>query len=207
MSCEAMKYKQQAFNFITALTGSSETVVTFKTNDDDLTRKSPSLKKNIKGSLADSTVYERLKNTNNGGAGIFVVLNEQPAPSELIKIRCLFQHVNKEEVSYQSIRDILKPHAIVEIWPGNFHLYWGISDCHPHKFLDLQTCIVKRFGGNQKVIRFSYAMRVPGFFHWGAIPNRIKLLEWNSHDPYTVEQIEESPLCRSGATTTWYFSI
>jgi len=165
--------------------------VTFQTFDDTKGRKLPDLTRVIHG-LTDENI-SRLKDLNEKGAGVFVMVNEGDgkgrSTANVVKVRCVFADLDGSPLE-PVIQAGLTPHIIVESSEGRYHAYWKVTDCDLPQFSDLQKRIAIRLNGDRTVFDLPRVMRIPGFCHKKEEPYLSRVLEIHDDLPgYTVEQI------------------
>lgn len=120
----------------------------------------------LHGRLTD--VAPRLALLNNGGHGIFVMVNEGDlkgrSAANVMRIRAHF--VDLDGAPIQPVRDAaLSPHIIVQSSPGKWHAYWRNDDCPLDQFKVRQHALAERFDGDKAVCDLPRVMRLPGFWH------------------------------------------
>ena len=164
---------------------------TFQTFDDDLDRKDGSLTRVIHGSLAEN--FEELCRLNDGGAGIFVTVNETDfkgrATANIVRIRALFSDLD----GAPRPENFLAPSIEVETSEGRWHLYYRVSDVvDKDKFSEKQKGLAARFGSDPTVHDPPRVMRLPGFFHRKGEPRLVRIIG-SSDAVYTSDQFPDPP--------------
>ncbi len=184
--------QKQAIEFLRILTRESKTAVTFQTFDDKKARKDPFLSGHSHGALPGD-MYKHLKQRHGKGAGVFVMINEGDGKGRkaenVISVRALF--LDTDGAPMEPARDALKPHIIVESSPGNFHLYWLVSDCEMDEFGRLQKAIAVKFGGDASVHDLPRVMRLPGFYHQKGDPVMTRLIKADDFKDYRIRDVIE----------------
>ena len=111
---------------------------------------------------------ERLKQLNNAGHGIFVMVNQGDLKGRkalnVIKVRALFVDLDGAPVE-PLLQCELPPHILVESSPNKWHGYWRVDDCLHAHFKERQHALAARFGGDTSVCDLPRVMRLPGFWH------------------------------------------
>ncbi len=182
-----------AQRFIAALTGNSESPVTFQTFDDKKER--GRLSRILHGSLSE---HERaLKSLNQRGAGIFITVNETDLKGRELKnitrVRAFFVDIDGDDESDLNLvtNCALTPHIIVKTSPGRFHAYWLVSDGALKEFTPIQEALIRKFGSDSSVKDLPRVMRLPGFIHQKKAPFRTLIVQKNRIPPYSRAEIIE----------------
>jgi len=187
---------EQAGQFIEALTGSRDTVVTFQTFSDNksaLNGGGDPLAKIIHGSLAECAA--QLTELNQQGAGIFVCVNETDlkgrAASNIIRIRAVWGDFDKEGAIARAhaAAEKLPPSIEVESSPGKRHLYWLADGIEPYAFKLRMDALTPAIGADPSAKSIERVLRTPGFFHRKGEPVMVKLLSAYGERRYTEAQI------------------
>jgi putative DNA primase/helicase len=139
------------------------------------------------GKLAD-----KLRTLNEGGAGVFVAVNETDGKGRkaqnIVRVRGVT--VDLDGAPLAPVRACrLKPHLIVESSPDKFHVYWLVKGLPLAEFEDVQRAIAKRFDGDPSVALLTHVARVPGFYHNKEQPFRTRIIAAGAHDAYDADDI------------------
>lgn len=134
-------------------------------------------------------VLPQLRQANHKGGGAFVVVNEGgQKDSDITRVRAVFADTDGAPV--KPIIEALQPHMVVESSPGNYHVYWFVSDFPLDQFKPVQLAIANKFGTDKKICNLSRVMRMPGFFHNKYEPVLSRLVKLNRQLPhYTLDGI------------------
>lgn len=183
---------KHALGFLRALDSTTNTFC-FRTFDDvrlndGKSRGNTSLARKISGNLKQAV--KELRELNDKGAGIFVVINKGgQKKSEITEIRAVFADTDGAPLEPLLA---LKPHIVVESSKDNWHAYWLVHDCSLEQFSLLQTGIAERFNTDPSVKDLPRVMRLPGFNHnkRGAYPSRIIIYNPDLAK-YSVKELSE----------------
>lgn len=156
---------------------------------DDTDQRRRELAKNFSGSL--ETHITTLRESNEKGAGVFVVVNEGgQSKAEITRIRAVF--ADTDGAALEPLLELeLKPHVVIESSPRRWHVYWMVSDDFPlNRFSQVQTTIADKFGTDKHVADLPRVMRLPGFFHNKATPFMVKPIHFDQDQHrYSLEEI------------------
>jgi hypothetical protein len=149
--------------FITHLTGSSSTPMTWQVFDDDPQRRDPAVAFICHGSLPE--VSYRLARANAAGCGVFVTVNATDLKGRrgrnITAVRALY--IDTDGFVPSSYH--LPPTMVVHSRAG-IHAYWCLTDAMPlQDFRDAQRRLIKHYGSDPKIHNIDRVMRVPGFWH------------------------------------------
>jgi len=162
---------------------------TFQTFDDRKPRK-PELSRVLYGSLSEHS--DQLRELNGHGAGVFFSVNPTDRNGRkrenIESVRALMLDSDGSPLD-PVLNCNLQPHIVVETSPGRFQAYWLVKGFPPDKFEDVQRAIAKRFDGDPAVALLNVCARVPGFFHQKGSPFRVRIVESNSHPPFSEDEI------------------
>lgn len=131
-----------------------------------------------------------LQQKNEGGGGVFVVVNEGgQRTGEITRVRAVF--ADTDGAPLDPIKAALRPHIIVESSPGRWHAYWLVEAGFPlDKFSAVQTAIAKKFGTDKSIKDLPRVMRVPGFYHNKREPYLCSLVALDRKRPaYSLDDI------------------
>lgn len=166
------------------------TFQTFDDSKDDSKTKRPGLIKIIHGAAPEN--LQRLKELNDQGAGIFLMVNEGDLKGRktenVIRVRALFADLDGVPVE-PVLNAKLKPHMVIESSPCRYHAYWLVHDCPLDQFKRLQKALVAKFDSDPKVCDLPHVMRVPGFFHKKAEPFLSRIVQTVEIPPYSTKRI------------------
>lgn len=109
-----------------------------------------------------------LTERNNGGHGIFVMVNKGDLQgrksANVVQVRSLF--LDLDGAPLRPVLDAaLPPHIVVESSANRWHAYWRIGDCPLDQFKIRQQSLAARFNGDRSVCDLPRVMRLPGFWH------------------------------------------
>ena len=151
----------EATQFLRALTGTGDALVTFQTFD-DTAEKSIYKASIVHGSL--SQWDGRLAAWNRDRRGIFVTINETDLLGRKVanikRVRALF--VDCDGVTPAQWHALP---SIVVLSRAGMHAYWLVSDCGLGEFRACQQRLAKHYGSDPKVNDLPRVMRLPGFWH------------------------------------------
>jgi hypothetical protein len=190
-----------AGQFIEALTGNRESIITVQTlSDNDATKiieaddkKVDPLAKIMHGTLAE--LAPKLAKLNRQGAGIFICVNETNLAgrkaANIVGVRAIwgdFDGANASELA-NAAAESLPPSIEVETSPGNRHLYWLTSNVSVAGFRPLIDPLTAAIGSDTNAKTIERVLRIPGFFHCKGKPVMVRLLSDHRERRYTAEQI------------------
>jgi hypothetical protein len=143
----------------------------------------------LHGTLSEHAT--ELTRLNQGGAGVFVMVNAgdgeiKPGAktcrtqANVIRVRGLFVDLDGAPIA-PVLASALLPDWVVRSSPGRWHAYWRVNDCPLDRFEAVQAALATRFDGDTKVKDLPRVMRIPGFFHRKADPFRSELWEPTSY--------------------------
>lgn len=192
--------RAQAERFIEALTGSSDTPVTFQTFRDDQNR--PELARVIHGTLDEC--WDRLVGLNESGQGIFTMANagdfKGRSAGNVTALRSLFSDDDGRTPPLlygQPPLDRLPPSLTVQSKRGQ-HQYWLTLPGEPlEAFTPAQAGLAARFGTDPQVTDLPRVMRLPGFLHQKAKPGEVPqpylvTVVQTNEARYTIAQVLEA---------------
>lgn len=144
----------------------------------------------------------RLKQLNNQGAGIFVMVNRGDLKgrgnSNATGVRALFADFDGTDPAEALA---LNPHIVVQSSQGKYHCYWLISDCPLNEFKAMQEAIAKKFNSDPNVKDLARVMRLPGFLHRKEEPFQTHILSI-SEGSLTLAEFKKKLGFNTPATTT-----
>jgi hypothetical protein len=137
-----------------------------------------------------------LQEFNDGGAGIFVAINETDGigrkAENIIRVRAVF--VDLDGAPLQPVLDHhIKPHIVVESSPGKFHAYWRVEGVPLDHFEGIQRALADKFHGDSTVHDLPRVMRLPGFLHRKRAPYLTRIIAINDTPTYPGEYFERKP--------------
>jgi hypothetical protein len=155
---------------------------------------SASLPSVLHGTLDEHRI--RLKQLNDAGAGIFVMVNEGDGEikpgnktcrtsANVVRVRALFVDLDGSPLD-PVLSCELKPDWVVQSSPYRWHAYWRIAGCPLESFRGAQIALAQKFNADRSVNDLPRVMRVPGFIHHKAEPFTSRL--WL---PPNYQQISE----------------
>lgn len=159
---------QQAAAYVTALTGSPDTVCDFRAIHD----RDPSVYGvNFRGTLAQ--VIPSIDYYNNREYGIFIVVNEADGSgvkdANIRSIRANFVDLdgpNTPQNWQRATQWEVPPAFAVVSSPGKGHIYWPVEPyADSAKFTELQRKLVTLFEGDRACVDPARVMRLPGTWH------------------------------------------
>lgn len=145
------------------------------------------------GSLDDC--FTELVDLNREGAGVSVSINKTDGrgrkKENISRVRALF--LDLDGPSLEPVRDHRRdPHIITETSEGRYHCYWLVEDFPLKKFEVVQKRIADTFNGDDQVSTVNTVMRLPGFYNMKEDPQKVKIIEENSIEPYSSKLILET---------------
>jgi hypothetical protein len=147
---------------------------TFQTFDDRKGGKNyPALNRVLHGRFDEHA--ETLRELNDKGAGIFVMVNAGDGEihegaktcrtaANVIRVRALFVDLDGSPLE-PVLESGPHPDIVVNSSPGRYHAYWCVEDCPLNRFTSTQKSIAEKFSGDPVVHDLARVMRVPGFLH------------------------------------------
>jgi hypothetical protein len=125
-------------------------------------------------------VEGNLLSRNEAGAGVFAVINEGgQKKDDICRIRAVF--ADTDGAPLEPIEQALKPHAVIQSSPGNYHVYWLVKDDFPlDMFTPVQVAIATKFETDTKVKDLPRVMRLPGFKHNKNDPVDVVFTNWDA---------------------------
>lgn len=169
--------------YVTALTGSPDTVCDWRTIHD--TDKSLAAH-NHRGTLRD--VWATLCDYNQRGWGVFITVSDMDGVGrELSNVRAIRAHcvdldnlLSAQDSYNRAIATYPQPHFAVQTSEGKYHLYWLVE---PYVGNDYYTGVQRKlrqlYDGDRSVIDATRVLRVPGFYHLKAEPFMVTC--WGIH--------------------------
>jgi putative DNA primase/helicase len=98
-----------------------------------------------------------------------MMINRGPSRNSksITEIVALFVDCDDKKMTVDQLLALkVKPHAIVETSPDNFHGYWLIKDCEVAQFKLVQKALAKSLGTDPAVCDPCRVMRMPGTINW-----------------------------------------
>lgn len=140
------------------------------------------------------------------GSGVYVMVNEGDGKGRGVgnvrRVRAVFADFDGAPLSNLTTVH-LQPHVLLESSPGRYHAYWRCDGLGLEGFPFVQATISNRLSSDPTVNDVCRVMRVPGFWHLKHEPFRSRILEWNTHAPFSsAEILAEFPPEPSIATRT-----
>lgn len=173
--------------FLQTLAG--DEILTFQTFD-ETPNKRKHLTRVLHGTFSEQA--NRLAELNEGGAGVFVMVNAGDGlgrkSSNVIRVRAFFVDLDGAEVEPLYKTELI-PHFIIESSPGHFHGYWLVTDAPMDSFASMQKTLANHFGGDSKVSDLARVMRVPGFLHHKRQPFETRIEQLNEAKPYSYNDL------------------
>jgi P4 family phage/plasmid primase-like protien len=192
--------RPDAEKLIQAITGSTDTPVTFQVFDD-------SKKGRVKAQVLHGTLdnhWETLCKLNADGAGIFLTINATDGwgrrEENITAVQAFWLDLDGAPVEPVSATSP-EPHLIVESSPGRFHAYWRVTPIliengtrpkAKRAFSMIQEGLAARFGGDPSVKDLSRVMRLPGLLHQKGTPFLCRVLKSADHPPYDHAELIKS---------------
>ena len=180
---------EEARRFFDFMFDDPDARLSFQTFDDDKTRKSKNLAKVYHATL--NQCASNLESLQQHKAGVFYMVNagdfQGRSAANVTSVRYLFADTDGAPLDPLKA---LKPHAIVESSPGNWHVYWRVSDCELSQFAQVQRSIADKFGTDTSMSDLCRVLRVPGFYHQKGTPFQVRIVELSGHDAYTLAEIK-----------------
>lgn len=182
--------------YVTALTGSPDTVMNWRViNDTD----KATAAHNYRGSLIEQ--WSNLVDYNNRGWGVFSCINAMDGNgNELsnvhhIRAQCVdLDNPLSSADSYQrAINTYPQPHFAVQTSPNKYHLYWLVQPYSGNEYYSgLQRKLRQLYDGDKSVIDATRVLRVPGFYHLKVEPFLVTC--WGIHNgaQWPVQAISDS---------------
>ena len=176
-----------AQNFLDAIDDSGK--FCFQTFDDDKDQGRKHLVRQFHGSLAE--YGQELIALQKQGAGVFITVNETDGKGRcsknIVRVRSVFVDLDGAPLD-PVLGAPLEPHIVVETSPGRYHAYWLIDNLPLERFTDVQTDLLKRFSGDEKVKDLPRVMRLPGFLHLKEAPQPVKVITSSGTMAYDAEE-------------------
>lgn len=156
-----------------------EGIFTFQTFNDkkDSPRRS-SLNRVLHGSFDEHA--DALRELNDGGAGIFVMVNAGDGEvhegqatcrtnRNVVSVRALFVDLDGAPLD-PVLKNGPTPSIVIESSPERWHVYWRVSGCPLNAFKQHQQALADKFRGDKSINDLARVMRLPGFLHRKAEP-------------------------------------
>jgi|GEM_PF-1218014 len=185
--------RAEAERFIAALTGSTDTPVTFQTFDDDKTpghKKDESLARIFHGPLAQQ--WPALVRLNEQGAGVYLMVNEGNgagrSSAAVRSLRALFADDDSGTLTPRAIE--LTPTTIVQSKAG-LQPYWRLRPGEAlTEFSRAQKRLAAAYGTDPVVHDLPRVMRLPGFLHLKdpAAPFLVRVLQ-TAEVSYSIAEV------------------
>ena len=157
--------------YIAALTGSSDTTMTWQTYDDKGGRRE--LARILHGAHRD--VSRRLEQLSDDGAGIFACVNETDLrgrkAGNVRRVRALFVDVDDGQPRTWH----LEPSILVQS-AGGPHAYWCVDDCDLAAFEAAQRRLSLHYASDPRMTDLCRVLRVPGYRHRKGAPVWVDLV-------------------------------
>lgn len=142
-----------------------------------------------------SKIVPVLKGRNAEGAGVFFVVNGggQTDKAVMAAGSCRAQFVESDDKTIaEQLEQInsfpLEPSAVVRS-KKSLHCYWFLNGGEIRHFRKIQLALVKKFGGDPKIVNESRVMRLPGFDHCKGDPFPVRLIHWRPDLRYTQREL------------------
>jgi RepB DNA-primase from phage plasmid len=180
-----------AKQFITALTGSPDTPMNFRTFAEAETSKSYA--KKPKGSIA--SLAAELQRLNNEGSGVFLTVQQATGDKaeDVTAIRALFVDFDGHLPSESEWH--LQPSIVVSTSDGGGHAYWVLSEpvaMSASQLTQLHKSIVAHywepFRSDFKATDIARVMRLPGSWHLKKEPTLVTI-DHTGSERYSVEEV------------------
>jgi hypothetical protein len=166
--------------------------------EDGTKREDPELITTLKISCADmragSPKLAKLIRLNQQGAGVFVTINRTDGKGKskenVTEVTALFADTDGAPLEPLLA---LQPHVVIQSSPGNWHVYWRVSDCALDQFTPMQEAITEKFGTDKSVKDLPRVLRLPGFYHCKGEPQFVTFcpehMDTDPPPPYTAQEI------------------
>ena len=126
------------------------------------------------------------------GSGVYVMINEGDGSGReaenVHRVRAVFADFDGAPLANLSAVH-LQPHLLVESSPGRYHAYWRCDGLSLEGFPLVQATISNRLSSDPTVNDVCRVMRVPGFWHLKSEPFLTRIIEWNTHAPFSSAEI------------------
>ena len=130
----------------------------------------------------------RLGRVNDGGAGIFAVVNKTDgngrSARNVVAVRALFIDCD----GFEPPALHLPPSIVVDSKAGP-HIYWIVGDCPISAFRGAQKRLANHYGSDGAVCDLSRVMRVPGFVHRKGDPFAVRIRQIDAGRRYTLADV------------------
>ena len=194
-----------AGQFIEALTGNRDTVITVQTfSDNDATKttdqdgkKHDPLAKIMHGTLTE--LSPKLSKLNQQGAGIFICVNQTDLKGRKAKnitaVRAVWGDFDKPFGGTSAVAlalaagEKLPPSIEVESSPCKRHLYWLTDGIAIDGFRPVIDCLTAAIDSDTNAATIERVLRIPGFYHRKGTPVMVKLIAAHPERRYTAERI------------------
>lgn len=161
---------------------------TFQTFGEGQARDAGQLTRVLHGSIGE--LAGELMQLNNGGAGVFVTINETDGTGKrkkenITRVRAIWLD---DDNTYKGGCP-LPPNIYVETSPNRSHHYWLFEgELSPSQFQALMRTMVVSYGGDANATDLARVMRVPGFYHNKGKPRIVQLINW-SEERYSAAEL------------------
>lgn len=182
--------------FLTALTGSPDTVVDWRVIDD---RNAGEQARNLRGTLSE--LADTLAQYNQSGWGVFAAINQLDGRGfKLDNVTSIRTHVvdlddplNSHDGYQRAINSPCPPHVAVQTSENKYHLYWLTEPYQGNDwYSEQQRKLVQLYNGDKSVIDATRVMRVPGFYHCKGEPQLVTCWQVHGGARYSHQQIADS---------------
>jgi putative DNA primase/helicase len=118
--------------------------------------------------LTKETNAELIKaNLERMGVGMMINRGPDRNSKSITEIVAVFVDCDEQKMTVDQLLALkVKPHAIVETSPDNFHGFWLIKDCEVAQFTLVQKALARSLGTDKAVCDPSRVMRMPGTINW-----------------------------------------
>lgn len=179
--------REEAERYLDLLDNEADTW-TFQTFDDMKGRKDSRLALVLNGTLGEH--WETLVRLNQGGAGVFVTVNETDGTGRkkenIIRVRAIWQEQDDDGCPELPVQ----PHITVESSPGKHHNYVLVKNVPLDDFQGLQACMVESYGSDPNAKDLSRVLRLPGFYHQKdpSSPHMVRIVCQSDEPPLNYEK-------------------
>ncbi len=159
--------KKLSIDFCHKLKGLN-TIIDFRTFDDNNDRKDPSLTCKLRGTIEEC--FDGLFELNRLGAGVFLTVNTTDGlgvySSNITSIEYLWIEDDGDDTDAVS-RCPLTPFLKVKTSAGHFHHYFRVEagSIRPADFKQYQSVMAEKYGSDNNAMDVSRVLRVAGFYH------------------------------------------
>lgn len=155
--------------FITALTGSPDSVCDFRLIHD---RDKAAQGINLRGTLDEC--LPTLQAYNSDGWGVFMCVNQMDGQGQTLEnVHSIRAHVvdlddplTSQDSYNRACASELPPHMAVQTSLGKYHLYWLVEPYTGNDFYtQQQRKFAQLYNGDSSIIDATRVLRIPGFNH------------------------------------------